>query len=835
MDWEIIYEKIKKEGKPAIDQLFDEIEEISPFYFDSLIFYTDESFHKYIIDKALEKKMILKREYIREVAITLDEVIFNDLVAKFFEVGGNISKEDFIFFEYRLDDSNWNLSLEQIGVEAFSADELVEAISSRQDDTVSSRIAKDAFDKGIRFSKENMEDLRDNIDEQTYFNIAIDIDPIYALEYYENSITDMPNWPKIKAQLIKLIDEGLDIEPDLAIDLIENDIDPELTKSLLRYYLKDLEGREIDRVFDALPYEKYDETVKILIEKGYKFTKENLEEVYYEIKPGTFDKILDSLDKDIKFEERDILEYFDEVPKKSKYKFFDIIIEQKIIVDPNELEWMLDELTQKQKRKYLESLINEGLFKVDDIDMIEGMKLDTKYTNAAVLEAIKNKGTLESYPIIDLREMVDEQTFDQIIAQAKKFNLHYPMSDVYYLKDNISDKTYLEMLSLVDDFDESLEAYEIIDLLSIMESQDKVDVGILNKFVDVAIENAEEFELDEIKALAEHIDSVRINKIIKNSEDLLDTEQILEIWEDVDYDLEEKDMAGMLLNKLDEFNPKKFDYEALSDMSDPDIFGKMAFDAKAKLNKKQLLALAEVDSIYFQDLVEISGMKLTINDIVEFCEIGAEYYIDFFVDGIEGNIELSEFEKLYPFLDNDEIEYYISGFMFDDRLEGNFDYEKYVKIVSPEVLYEMIINLKKSLKTEQIVALKDKLESVQLEEILEMAVSMGRSFDMKDIAIFKRFMDKDFVNNLFGIVEQVPRRKSVGLLGILGGASLLGGLFGDDNKSDRFEIGDLVRVRWRGQEGRVISKDNGLYYVKTETEDGKMGDYYSEDDLEGPY
>ena len=51
-----------------------------------------------------------------------------------------------------------------------------------------------------------------------------------------------------------------------------------------------------------------------------------------------------------------------------------------------------------------------------------------------------------------------------------------------------------------------------------------------------------------------------------------------------------------------------------------------------------------------------------------------------------------------------------------------------------------------------------------------------------------------------------------------------------DNSEGKFNIGDKVRVKYRGQEGRIIDKNGDLYMV--ELEDGSYTDSYTEDQLE---
>ena len=54
------------------------------------------------------------------------------------------------------------------------------------------------------------------------------------------------------------------------------------------------------------------------------------------------------------------------------------------------------------------------------------------------------------------------------------------------------------------------------------------------------------------------------------------------------------------------------------------------------------------------------------------------------------------------------------------------------------------------------------------------------------------------------------------------------GLFGNNN--DEFNVGDKVRVKYRGQEGYIIDKNDSLYMVSLD--DGKYVDSYSADQLE---
>lgn len=55
-------------------------------------------------------------------------------------------------------------------------------------------------------------------------------------------------------------------------------------------------------------------------------------------------------------------------------------------------------------------------------------------------------------------------------------------------------------------------------------------------------------------------------------------------------------------------------------------------------------------------------------------------------------------------------------------------------------------------------------------------------------------------------------------------------LFLGGNNSDEFEVGNKVRVKYRGQEGYIIDKD-GMYYMVS-MNDGELVDSYTADQLE---
>lgn len=55
------------------------------------------------------------------------------------------------------------------------------------------------------------------------------------------------------------------------------------------------------------------------------------------------------------------------------------------------------------------------------------------------------------------------------------------------------------------------------------------------------------------------------------------------------------------------------------------------------------------------------------------------------------------------------------------------------------------------------------------------------------------------------------------------------GLFSNDDE-EKFRIGDKVRVKYRGQEGRIIDKNGSLYMVSIN--DGEIVDSYDASDLE---
>lgn len=56
------------------------------------------------------------------------------------------------------------------------------------------------------------------------------------------------------------------------------------------------------------------------------------------------------------------------------------------------------------------------------------------------------------------------------------------------------------------------------------------------------------------------------------------------------------------------------------------------------------------------------------------------------------------------------------------------------------------------------------------------------------------------------------------------------GIFSFSNNSDKFKIGDRVRVKYIGQEGYIIDKNGDLYMVSINN--GQVVDSYSANDLE---
>lgn len=54
--------------------------------------------------------------------------------------------------------------------------------------------------------------------------------------------------------------------------------------------------------------------------------------------------------------------------------------------------------------------------------------------------------------------------------------------------------------------------------------------------------------------------------------------------------------------------------------------------------------------------------------------------------------------------------------------------------------------------------------------------------------------------------------------------------FFSSNKDDEYKVGDKVRVKYRGQEGYIIDKNDNLYMVSLD--DGRYVDSYTADQLE---
>lgn len=54
--------------------------------------------------------------------------------------------------------------------------------------------------------------------------------------------------------------------------------------------------------------------------------------------------------------------------------------------------------------------------------------------------------------------------------------------------------------------------------------------------------------------------------------------------------------------------------------------------------------------------------------------------------------------------------------------------------------------------------------------------------------------------------------------------------FFSSNKDDEYKVGDKVRVKYRGQEGYIIDKNDNLYMVSLD--DGRHVDSYTADQLE---
>lgn len=54
--------------------------------------------------------------------------------------------------------------------------------------------------------------------------------------------------------------------------------------------------------------------------------------------------------------------------------------------------------------------------------------------------------------------------------------------------------------------------------------------------------------------------------------------------------------------------------------------------------------------------------------------------------------------------------------------------------------------------------------------------------------------------------------------------------FFSSNKDSEYKVGDKVRVKYRGQEGYIIDKNDNLYMVSLD--DGRYVDSYTADQLE---
>ena len=54
--------------------------------------------------------------------------------------------------------------------------------------------------------------------------------------------------------------------------------------------------------------------------------------------------------------------------------------------------------------------------------------------------------------------------------------------------------------------------------------------------------------------------------------------------------------------------------------------------------------------------------------------------------------------------------------------------------------------------------------------------------------------------------------------------------FFSSNKDDEYKVGDKVKVKYRGQEGYIIDKNDNLYMVSLD--DGRYVDSYTADQLE---
>ena len=54
--------------------------------------------------------------------------------------------------------------------------------------------------------------------------------------------------------------------------------------------------------------------------------------------------------------------------------------------------------------------------------------------------------------------------------------------------------------------------------------------------------------------------------------------------------------------------------------------------------------------------------------------------------------------------------------------------------------------------------------------------------------------------------------------------------FFSSNNDDEYKVGDKVRVKYRGQEGYIIDKNDSLYMVSLN--DGRYVDSYTADQLE---
>ena len=464
----------------------------------------------------------------------------------------------------------------------------------------------------------------------------------------------------------------------------------------------------------------------------------------------------------------------------------------------NTLELFMEHLNDEGKYSLIMGAIEKGTM-IPSKELIEISEhfYEEKYFISILRALMDRKIVFTGREVLDLMEhLFDWETSEQLVRYAFNTEVFFTEKECQDLEENVPT---LELVSLINTYRQK-KGYEITsdedipdDVLSAIElsdSEEKADQLILE-----AMKQGEYFTLDQYKdyeyAFSEEVKGKFLAYILDKGASLSvdETIEIVELGED-------RPAAVIMVRALDRglrFTMKQFwrIQEYLNDYM------------RGRLLENVLNGGERISKDDIREVIELCDEKMNARMLEKAISQGMTFTADEVVDFCESLEEKKDCDRL--------ILYSLS--------RGT--------VLSPDQICDLSFSASEAVLTEAVKRIPRKLKRDELENL------EGTVDQRLLLAIDKKqkthVFDEDDYDDSYDYSD--VGGKSNPLMTLLAVDFMLDELSGIKRpRGQKFNVGDHVRVRWRGQEGTIIDKHPGGYLVSLDG--GRKVDSFREEDLE---